>query len=51
MGLLDSVLGAVMNNSNASSGEGGLGSLIGMVTNNPQVMQAITGLLDRKSVV
>ena len=45
MGLLDSVLGAVMNNSNASSGEGGLGSLIGMVTNNPQVMQAITGLL------
>lgn len=60
MGLLDSVLGAVMNGqqqqpeTQAAPGGGGvgglgglgaLGGLIGMVTSNPQLMQAITGML------
>jgi uncharacterized protein YidB (DUF937 family) len=48
MGLLDSVLGAVMNNSNSqqgAAGAGGFGSLIGMVASNPQMLQAITGML------
>lgn len=51
MGLLDSVLGSVMGGqqhtgaSGAGATGGGLGSLIGMVANNPQLMQAITGML------
>jgi uncharacterized protein YidB (DUF937 family) len=47
MGLLDSVLGAVMGGqqNQAASGGGGLGSLIGMVANNPQLLQAVTGML------
>ena len=49
MGLLDSVLGSVMGGQQAGAagpgGTGGLGSLINMVTNNPQLMQAITGML------
>lgn len=54
MGLLDSVLGAVMNGqggqqsqngANAASGLGGLGGLIGLVASNPQLLQAITGML------
>ena len=51
MGLLDSVLGSVMGGQQqpgAASGGGGLGSfgsLIGMVTSNPQILQAITGML------
>ena len=50
MGLLDSVLGAVMGGQQqagaATSGAGGgLGGLINMVTSNPQLMQAITGML------
>jgi uncharacterized protein YidB (DUF937 family) len=47
MGLLDSVLGSVMGGqqqAGAASG-GGLGSLISMVANNPQLMQAVTGML------
>ena len=47
MGLLDSVLGSVMRDqqqAGASNG-GGLASLISMVANNPQLMQALTGLL------
>ncbi len=52
MGLLDSVLGAVMNGQQPQSGDnaangglGGLGGLIGMVASNPQMLQAITGML------
>ena len=47
MGLLDSVLGSVMRDqqqAGASNG-GGLASLISLVANNPQLMQALTGLL------
>ena len=50
MGLLDSVLGAVMGGqqqpqSSAAAGGGGLGSIIGMVAANPQILSAITGML------
>ena len=51
MGLLDSVLGSVMGGqqhpdaTGAGGTGGGLGSLISMVANNPQLMQAITGML------
>ena len=48
MGLLDSVLGSVMGGQQqpgAASGGGGFGSLIGMVTSNPQILQVITGML------
>ena len=44
MGLLDSLLGAVTGGAQNGTG-GGLGGLIGMVANNPQVLQSITGLL------
>lgn len=42
MGLLDAVLGAVTNN---SQGGGGLQDIIGMVQNNPQLLEAATSLL------
>ncbi len=49
MGLLDSVLGAVMGGqqqqAGAATGGGGMGSLIGMLASNPQMLQAITGML------
>lgn len=53
MGLLDSVLGAVMNqqgdqsagSSSAAGGMGGLGGLIGLVASNPQLLQIIIGML------
>ena len=48
MGLLDSVLGAVtggQQQGGAAAGGGGLGGLIGMVASNPQMLQAITGML------
>ncbi|MGE0496559.1 MAG: YidB family protein [Ramlibacter sp.] len=46
MGLLDSVLGSVMGGSAQGAGaQGGLGSLIHLVTSNPQLLQAITGML------
>ena len=55
MGLLDSVLGAVMGGQQQQAGTatggagfgagGGLGSLIGMVASNPQMLQAIIGML------
>jgi len=44
MGLFDSVLGAVMNG-NADGQGGGLAGVIGAVTNNPQMLQALTGML------
>ena len=50
MGLLDSVLGAVMGGqqqAGAAAG-GGLGGLISMVTSNPQLMQAVTGMLSNE---
>lgn len=60
MGLLDSVLGAVMNqqnrqsegNSSAAGGIGGMGSLgglIGLVASNPQLLQVITRMLSNGS--
>ena len=48
MGLLDSVLGAVMGGGQQqanSAGGGGLASIIGMVASNPQLLQAVTGML------
>ena len=59
MGLLDSVLGAIKNGQQQPEtqaapsgggmgglgGLGALGGLIGMVASNPQLMQAITGML------
>lgn len=48
MGLLDSVLGAVMGGQqpqNAENAAGGLGGLLGMVASNPQLLQAVTGML------
>lgn len=42
MGLLDSIVGALAGGQQA---QGGLGSLIGMAENNPQLMQAVTGML------
>ncbi len=49
MGLLDSVLGAVMNNGQSqapgSGIGGGFGGLIGMLTSNPQLVQVVTGML------
>ena len=55
MGLLDSVLGAVMGGQQQQSGAaaggagfgagGGLGGLIGLVASNPQMLQAIIGML------
>ena len=50
MGLLDSVLGSVLKNSQQpQAGEaaagGGLGGLIGMLASNPQLIQIVTGML------
>jgi uncharacterized protein YidB (DUF937 family) len=53
MGLLDSVLGAVLNNgqspnqgqAGAAAGLGGLGGLIGLVASNPQLIQVVTSML------
>lgn len=59
MGLLDSVLGAVINN--ASQGTqgagaqgaagGGLGALLGMAAQNPQLVQAVMSLLSNDGPV
>lgn len=46
MGLLDSVFGSVMGGQQQTgASSGGFGSLINMVANNPQLMQAVTGML------
>lgn len=53
MGLLDSVLGAVLNGSqspqpqapSAAGGMGGLGGIIGALASNPQLMQVLMQLL------
>ena len=52
MGLLDSVLGSVMGGQQSQAGSGGgvgglgtVGGLLNMVTSNPQLLQAITGML------
>jgi uncharacterized protein YidB (DUF937 family) len=47
MGLLDSILGAAMggNSGQTQGGAAGLGGIIGALANNPQVLQAITGML------
>lgn len=46
MGLLDSVFGSVMGSQQQTGASGGgIGSLISMVANNPQLMQAVSGML------
>ena len=46
MGLLESMLGSVLGGQQrAGATSGGLGSLISMVANNPQLMQAVTAML------
>jgi uncharacterized protein YidB (DUF937 family) len=47
MGLLDSVLGAVTGHAQGNSlgGGGGLSDLIGMVSNNPDLLKAAAGML------
>jgi uncharacterized protein YidB (DUF937 family) len=46
MGLLDSVLGAVLGGGQQAPAQaGGLGSIISMVANNPQILSTITGML------
>lgn len=53
MGLLDSVLGAVLNNGqqpqadaqSGAGGFGGLGGIVGMLASNPQMIQVIMGML------
>ncbi len=53
MGLLDSVLGAVLNNGQQQQPQGGglgglgggLGGIIGMLASNPQLIQVVTGML------
>ncbi len=53
MGLLDSVLGAVLNNGQQQQQPqgGGLGGIIGMLASNPQLIQAVTGMLSNNSQV
>lgn len=49
MGLLDNVLGAVMGAPGQQAGQGsGLGGLVAMVANNPQMMNAITSMLSNE---
>lgn len=46
MGLLDSVLGSVLNNNGQQSQAGtGLGGLVGMLASNPQLIQIATDML------
>ena len=47
MGLLDSVLGAVLNNGGQQQQQpqSGLGGIIGMLASNPQLIQVVTGML------
>ena len=47
MGLLDSVLGAIMggNPSQPQGGGGGLGGIIGALAGNPQMLQVVAGML------
>ncbi len=46
MGLLDSVLGAVMGGGQQqAAGGGGFASIISMVASNPQMLQVVTGML------
>ena len=50
MGLLDSVLGAVMNHgqqppSDTPGNVGGLGGIIGLLASNPQLIQMVMGML------
>ena len=48
MGLFDSVVGAVLNNAGQAGGNaagGGLGGLLSMAAQNPQLVQAVLSLL------
>lgn len=50
MGIFDSVVGAVLSGQQPQAGAGaaggGLGGLMGLVANNPQLLQAVLSLLD-----
>jgi uncharacterized protein YidB (DUF937 family) len=52
MGLFDSVVGAVLSGqqagANAGAAGGGLGGVMGMLANNPQLLQAVLSLLDKQ---
>lgn len=49
MGLLDNVLGAVMGAQGQSAQQGeGLGGILAMVANNPQIMRAIADMLSNE---
>lgn len=45
MGLLDSVIGAVQGGTDKAAGSGGIGGLLGTLTSNPQVVQAVVAML------
>ncbi len=58
MGLLDSVLGAVINNASSQGGAsapgggaGGLGGLLGLAAQNPQLIQAVMSLISNDGPV
>lgn len=45
MGLLDSILGAVNGQAQNAGGGGGIASIVSMVSNNPQILEAVTHML------
>jgi len=52
MGLFDSVLGAVINSATQNNAGGsGLGGLMGMAANNPQLVQVVVDLFGQQSPV
>lgn len=54
MGLLDSVLGAVINNASqggAQASAGGLGGLLGLAAQNPQLIQVVMSLISNDGPV
>lgn len=53
MGLLDSVLGAVMQNGQVpqSSEQGGLVGVVGMLASNPQLIKAVTEMLGQEGAL
>lgn len=48
MGFLDGLLQQVTGGSNTSTSGGGLGDIVSMVTSNPSILSALTGLLSSR---